>query len=34
MNKIDLVPGGVQNSSRRDKKEKKSSGIRGIRGFV
>lgn len=26
--------GGVQNGGRRDKKEKKSSGIRGIRGFV
>lgn len=26
--------GGVQNSSKKDKKEKKSSGIRSIRGFV
>lgn len=26
--------GGVQNSGRKDKKEKKSSGIRSIRGFV
>lgn len=30
----DTFAGGVQNSARKEKKDKKSSGIRSIRGFV
>lgn len=28
------ITGGLQNSSKKEKRDKKSSGIRGIRGFV